>query len=183
MEAANKPIAAHQLVQEKLAWMITEIVKAQLLAGHPPNTFIVQEIKPGLAASVAFLVGPNHCISLPPAAQHLSLDGDVKYLGGHVPLSPEIARRAETIARQAIEGIPGAFGYMGVDVVLGEDGQDWAIEINPRLTTSYVGLRELAETNLAEIMLAVVQGQEPPALHWCDGVVDFRTDGQTNLRT
>jgi len=31
---ANKPIASHQLVQEKLAWMITEIVKAQLLALH-----------------------------------------------------------------------------------------------------------------------------------------------------
>ncbi len=28
----NKPIASHQLVQEKLAWMITEIVKGQLLA-------------------------------------------------------------------------------------------------------------------------------------------------------
>lgn len=31
---AGKPIAAHQLVQEKLAWMITEIVKGQLLALH-----------------------------------------------------------------------------------------------------------------------------------------------------
>ena len=30
----NRPIAAHQLVQEKLAWMITEITKAQLLALH-----------------------------------------------------------------------------------------------------------------------------------------------------
>jgi glutaryl-CoA dehydrogenase len=28
----NRPIASHQLVQEKLAWMITEITKAQLLA-------------------------------------------------------------------------------------------------------------------------------------------------------
>ena len=28
----NKPIASHQLVQEKLAWMVTEITKAQLLA-------------------------------------------------------------------------------------------------------------------------------------------------------
>src|SRR5579884_1260878 len=28
----DKPIASHQLVQEKLAWMITEITKAQLLA-------------------------------------------------------------------------------------------------------------------------------------------------------
>jgi glutaryl-CoA dehydrogenase len=31
---ANRPIASHQLVQDKLAWMITEISKAQLLALH-----------------------------------------------------------------------------------------------------------------------------------------------------
>jgi len=30
----DRPIATHQLVQEKLAWMITEITKAQLLALH-----------------------------------------------------------------------------------------------------------------------------------------------------
>ena len=31
---ADKPVASHQLVQEKLVWMITEIVKGQLLALH-----------------------------------------------------------------------------------------------------------------------------------------------------
>jgi glutaryl-CoA dehydrogenase len=31
---AGKPIASHQLVQDKLVWMITEITKAQLLALH-----------------------------------------------------------------------------------------------------------------------------------------------------
>jgi len=31
---AGRPIASHQLVQDKLAWMITEITKAQLLALH-----------------------------------------------------------------------------------------------------------------------------------------------------
>jgi glutaryl-CoA dehydrogenase len=30
----NQPIASHQLIQEKLTWMITEITKAQLLALH-----------------------------------------------------------------------------------------------------------------------------------------------------
>jgi glutaryl-CoA dehydrogenase len=30
----GRPIASHQLVQEKLVWMITEITKAQLLAAH-----------------------------------------------------------------------------------------------------------------------------------------------------
>src|SRR5262245_44178809 len=31
---ANRPIASHQLVQDKLVWMLTEISKAQLLALH-----------------------------------------------------------------------------------------------------------------------------------------------------
>ncbi len=30
----DQPIASHQLVQEKLAWMISEITKGQLLALH-----------------------------------------------------------------------------------------------------------------------------------------------------
>jgi glutaryl-CoA dehydrogenase len=30
----NRPIASHQLVQDKLVWMITEITKGQLLALH-----------------------------------------------------------------------------------------------------------------------------------------------------
>jgi glutaryl-CoA dehydrogenase len=30
----NRPIASHQLMQEKLAWMATEITKGQLLALH-----------------------------------------------------------------------------------------------------------------------------------------------------
>jgi glutaryl-CoA dehydrogenase len=32
IQFAGRPIASHQLVQEKLAWMITEITKAQFLA-------------------------------------------------------------------------------------------------------------------------------------------------------
>ncbi len=34
VQFGNKPIAGHQLIQEKLAWMITEITKGQLLALH-----------------------------------------------------------------------------------------------------------------------------------------------------
>jgi tyramine---L-glutamate ligase len=37
---------------------------------------------------------------------------------------------------------------VGVDVVLGEE-DIWLIEINPRPTTSYVGLRRLTDLNLA----------------------------------
>src|SRR5262249_27211100 len=108
---------------------------------------IVQPFVPGVAASVAFLFGPGRCLALPPAAQRLSEDDCFRYLGGSVPLPPPLAERARRLAWTAVETLPDLRGYVGVDVVLGDatDGSaDWIIEINPRLTTSYVGLRALA---------------------------------------
>lgn len=134
---------------------------------------IEQPFVPGFAASVAFLIGSRQTITLPPAQQRLSTDGRFHYLGGRVPMATELARRAEQIALQAIACVPGLFGYVGVDLVLGDDGRDWAIEINPRLTTSYVGLRQLAESNLAEAMLRLAEGREPPAIRWKPGVIEF----------
>ncbi|HLZ08097.1 MAG TPA: ATP-grasp domain-containing protein, partial [Chloroflexota bacterium] len=100
---------------------------------------------------------------------------------GCTPLPEPLEGRALRIAAHAIEGIPGLFGFVGVDVVLGDDGRDWAIEINPRLTTSYVGLRGLAETNLAESMLQVALGAEP-TIRWRKGSVEFGSDGTVVMR-
>ncbi len=140
---------------------------------------VVQPYVSGLVASVAFLVGPNAAFALPPARQLISDDGTFTYLGGEIPLSKELRARAISLAQQAVECVSGLRGYVGVDLILGEpdDGsQDYALEINPRLTTSYIGLRQLAKTNLAEAMLKVVQG-ERVSLSWKHGFVSFRHDG------
>ena len=39
-----------------------------------------------------------------------------------------------------VESFSGLRGYVGVDVVLGQD-KLYVVDVNPRLTTSYVGLR------------------------------------------
>ena len=52
-----------------------------------------------------------------------------------------------------------------------------AIEINPRLTTSYVGLRALADFNIAEAMLRAANGQPFEALKWKPGRVRFGPEG------
>jgi predicted ATP-grasp superfamily ATP-dependent carboligase len=135
---------------------------------------IVQEFVPGRAASVAFLCGPKDVIALPPAEQLLSDDGHFHYRGGRLPMPTDLARRAEIIARQALTGIRGLCGYVGVDLVLGDDGRDWAIEINPRLTTSYLGLRKLAKSNLAAAMLQLAASEPAPALEWNAGPVEFQ---------
>jgi hypothetical protein len=65
-------------------------------------------------------------------------------------------------------------------LVLGEpeDGSgDVAIEINPRLTTSYLGLRQLARFNFAAMLLAIATGSPMPSWEWGTNIVIFRTDG------
>jgi hypothetical protein len=52
------------------------------------------------------------------------------------------------------------------------------LEINPRLTTSYVGLRRLARANLAERMLRVAAGESIEPIEWHPGTVSFSADGQ-----
>ncbi len=142
---------------------------------------VLQEFVPGRAASVAFLIGPAAVVALAPAAQDLSADGRFRYRGGSLPLPPAEAARAARLARQAVGAVPGLTGYAGVDLVLGAAGdgsEDRVIEINPRLTTSYVGLRALAEGNLAEALVSVVRGERVPAVTWRPGTVAFRADGK-----
>ncbi|MCL4797010.1 MAG: acyl-CoA dehydrogenase family protein [Bryobacteraceae bacterium] len=57
----NKPIASHQLVQEKLAWMVTEITKAQLLALHCARLKDAGRIAP---AHISMLKKNNTAIAL-----------------------------------------------------------------------------------------------------------------------
>lgn len=146
----------------------------ELYAVPADPKLMAHEFVPGQPASVAFLVGPKQTIPLLPTYQHLSSDGRFRYRGGSLPIPQELAERAVGLGRRAIASVPGLFGYVGVDLVLGE--RDVAIEINPRLTTSYVGLRAAAETNLAGAMLDVCEGREVE-LQWKPGTITFGADG------
>jgi predicted ATP-grasp superfamily ATP-dependent carboligase len=121
----------------------------------------LEQYVPGLAASVAVLCGPAGSVPLAPCKQRISDDGRLRYLGGELPLAPGLAERAIDLAKRAFAALPQTVGYAGVDLVLGRDPngeEDYVIEINPRLTTSYVGLRAAAESNLAKAMLLVADG-------------------------
>lgn len=118
---------------------------------------------PGLPASVAVLCGPAGRQPLLPCTQRLSADGRLRYLGGELPLAQGLAERATRLSEQALAALPPTTGYVGVDVVLGRDphgGEDFVMEVNPRLTTSYVGLRAAAKSNLADAAVRVAHGEQ-----------------------
>jgi tyramine---L-glutamate ligase len=60
-------------------------------------------------------------------------------------------RYADLVDRIA-EAIPDLYGYAGIDLIESERGP-LVLEINPRLTTSYAGLRRALEINPARLVL------------------------------
>jgi predicted ATP-grasp superfamily ATP-dependent carboligase len=139
----------------------------------------LERFLPGLACSVAWLCGPNGRHPLPPCRQHLSNDGRFTYMGGSTPLPPPLATRAVELSRRAIQSLPHPRGYLGVDLVLGEDAEgrgNGVIEINPRLTTSYVGLRAICQGNLAQAMLDAANGRAQD-LEFSSRRIEFSADG------
>jgi len=156
------------------------LLRAKQLDGVPGEMLLVQPFVPGVAASVSFLVGPNCVVPLLPGYQRISDDGRFTYLGGEIPLPDGLTLRAVKLARRAIDAVPGLAGYVGVDLVLGDaaDGSaDYAIEINPRLTTSYVGLRALTDDNLMAKLWEVCDGAADVRVRWRDGGVRFTPNG------
>jgi predicted ATP-grasp superfamily ATP-dependent carboligase len=138
---------------------------------------------PGLPASVALLCGPTGRVPLAPCSQRISDDGRLRYLGGELPLAAGLAERATALAEQAIGALPPAIGYVGVDLVLGRDprgSEDVVIEVNPRFTTSYVGLRAAATTNLAEAMWLIANG-ELRRVEFSDIRLEFDPNGNVSF--
>jgi predicted ATP-grasp superfamily ATP-dependent carboligase len=148
---------------------------------------IVQPCALGRHASVSVLLGPGQRLALAPAEQSLLSFStgrvgqfQLRYTGGEVPLpDAQQGRRGAALAERGVAVVPGLSGYVGVDLVLGaeESGHDdRLIEINPRLTTSYVGLRRLARVNLMQTLLDVVRGKLV-ALTWHKDTIRFDAEG------
>ncbi len=164
------------------SWRCDDWRQAERMQSRWPSPARIETVVPGTAVSVAFLCGPSGCQPLRPCGQRIEMGSQVRYLGGWTPLQNNLCERAVFWGAQAIAQLPAPRGYLGVDLVLGEEadgGRDAVIEINSRLTTSYIGLRQRARGNIAEWMLRVLEGER------CDidfepEPIEFFPDGTVN---
>ncbi len=126
---------------------------------NEPETFIQQPFIPGQALSVALLIAEDGSVLevFPVAEQHFRSEGHFQYHGGRVPadISPESALAVQQLAERACRAVPGLTGYVGCDLVLPLDRplEPVLIEINPRLTSSYLGYRQLTDDNIPARLL------------------------------
>lgn len=123
-----------------------------------PENFIIQPFIAGRAMSLSCLFYQGQGWVLCVNEQVLSVqDRNFKLLGCKVnsfPVTPEIQQLVIKVA----QAIPGLHGYVGIDFIQTQDEiENWIVEINPRLTSSYVGIYQALGLNIVRLVLAMGQ--------------------------
>ena len=148
---------------------------------------LVQPFVAGLPLSVGCLCQPNGEVEMFPIG-HQRLSHNFEYLGGSIPASlpaaTEVAVRE--LVRRACATIPGLNGHIGFDLLLpdADPTRPLIVEINPRLTTSYVGYRRLSASNLTARWLHganLLNAPNVSPLKWSACRIEFDASGNTRF--
>jgi predicted ATP-grasp superfamily ATP-dependent carboligase len=137
-----------------------------------PTATRLEAFVAGTPVGVSCLCGPDQVIVLPPMRQRFTAGDAPRYLGSDPLDEPPLSIRARLLARRTVEAVmrraakpadhaAPAVGWVGVDMILGlrDDGRaDRVLEVNPRVTTSFVALAARSGTSLVRTMLALAEG-------------------------
>ena len=137
------------LIRSKDEW---DAAIQQIRLLQTDTKFICQPFMIGRPISVGVMIrlDGKQRFQLPACVQHLSNNGRFAYQGGQVPaeISSKVFDRINATVEQTCQSIPGLAGYFGLDLLVTNEDEVVVVEINPRLTTSYVAYRQLYSTRL-----------------------------------
>lgn len=126
--------------------------------------------EPGTPVGVSLLCGPSGVFPLAACVQSFEGSDRPTYVGGRLLADGDGGDRALALGcrsvRALIDRAGPAAGWVGVDMILGSraDGRDdRVLEINPRLTTSFVGLSVAAGGGLVRMIGDAAMGRQPDA--------------------
>lgn len=119
----------------------------------PSDKRIVQPFCHGVPHSVGCFVdsATQQLTAFPVCRQLLADETTLKYVGGIVLDAPQLTASARELLQKLVAHLPGLHGYVGVDLLLDDEGDWTVVEVNPRLTTSYIGYRACMSQNLAPL--------------------------------
>lgn len=139
------------------------------------NHLLLQRYIPGDHVSASLLVTENEILCLSLNRQHMEIGSPFSYKGGEVPFACDRHQEAVSLAKQAAALIPGLKGYVGVDLLVTDHGC-YLIEINPRITTAYIGLRRVVNINMAEAIWAAATREVLPRKIFLSGKAVFKKE-------
>lgn len=113
------------------------------------DPFLLQRFVHGLPASVTLVAAGGDSVPLSLNEQWVTPGVPFVYRGGVAAISDSRRSQALELAGRAVSLVPGTQGFVGIDLILTDVGCS-LIEINPRPTTSYVGVRRVVDIDLAE---------------------------------
>ena len=120
---------------------------------HQVSTQVIQPYISGIPASLSMLCKNGKAWLLSCNLQKIELaDAQFIYRGSVVNGLADSSTRFENIATLVAQAMPGLAGYIGVDVMVSGDNLT-VLEINPRLTTSFVGLHQSLGINPSKLIL------------------------------
>jgi predicted ATP-grasp superfamily ATP-dependent carboligase len=138
-----------------------DVAVAHARAAAGAGVLLLQKYVAGIPASVSLLADGARAVPLTLNSQHvLRRRHRLVYTGGRTPLEHPLQSRAFDVAVRTCELIPGLRGFVGVDLVLTKT-EAVVIEVNPRLTTAYLGVRKALRSNVAAMALAACRGELP----------------------
>jgi predicted ATP-grasp superfamily ATP-dependent carboligase len=129
--------------------VVADVDAARSALGLKGRGFVAQPWIEGDALSLSLLCANGEARLLSCNRQRVRVTGGRVLLAG-IGVNAEAARAAEflPLAGRIAAAIPLLWGHVGVDLVAGREGPV-VLEINPRLTTSYCGLRRALGVNPA----------------------------------
>ena len=133
--------------------------------GAEDSKLIFQEFIGGVHASLSLIASNLHVRLSTLNLQILKLNSpplSSQYMGGITPLAKRVPKEIMVEAIKVLKALRlGLKGYVGVDLVLA--GKPYIVEVNPRLTTSYLGVRRTFKQNLAAEILNSFLDESPSA--------------------
>lgn len=130
------------------------------------NNYIQQPYTIGQSSSLSALFAKGQGWLLSCNQQQIALNQTAFTLSGcYVNIDHKNKSEKQWLVDAIAQAIPGLWGYIGIDFIDTVEQGPLLLEINPRLTTSYVGIRPATGINVAEQLLRLHCGEQPALNH------------------
>ncbi len=126
-------------------------------AGILKEGFIATEFIKGEHLSASIITGRTQ-LALTVNRQLIEMNDEISYEGGIVPYYCDRNDEIIAVAKKTAK-VLGCRGYAGVDIVLSD--MPYVVDVNPRPTTSIIGISRVMEEEIADLMLMAGFGELP----------------------